>query len=56
MWALGDPDAGVRQAAAEALGRIGDDEAMTALESALHDASERVRRAARRALTRIGDD
>ncbi|MCS7289027.1 MAG: HEAT repeat domain-containing protein, partial [Roseiflexus sp.] len=53
--ALRDAAAGVRQAAAAALGAIGDAQAVPALSAALHDRDEDVRRAAVKALGRIGD-
>lgn len=53
--ALSDPYYGVRIAAAEGLGELGDKGAVGALTRALHDAREDVRIAAAHALGRIGD-
>ena len=54
LAALGDADADVREAAAEALGQIGDAAAVPGLLAALGDADWRVRRAAAAALGQIG--
>ena len=52
---LGDGDSDVRQAAAWALGKIGDARAVEALVGALGDEKSWVRKAAARALGKIGD-
>ena len=54
LKALEQPDPYVRIMAAEALGKIGRLEGITALEHTLQDADWRVRRRAVRALQRIG--
>lgn len=53
--ALSDPDWGVRHAAVEALGRIGDPRASEPLIVALHDPDWTVRSAAATALLHVGD-
>jgi HEAT repeat protein len=53
--ALGDWSENVRRAAAEALGAIGDPQAVPPLIQALGDWSENVRRAAAEALGKLGD-
>ena len=53
--ALQDSDEGVRQAAAEALGQIGDARAVEPLVAALKDSDEGVRQAAAEGLGQIGD-
>jgi HEAT repeat protein len=55
IQALGDSDSAVRRAAAEALGAIGDPQAVPPLIQALRDRSENVRAAAAEALGAIGD-
>jgi HEAT repeat protein len=50
---LRDADADLRLAAAESLGRIGDDRARSSLMSAMKDADDAVRRAANEALTQL---
>jgi HEAT repeat protein len=52
--ALKDPSAGVREAAAKALGEIGDPGAVEGLSAALTDSSAGVRQSAAKALERIG--
>jgi bilin biosynthesis protein len=52
IQALGDSDRDVRRAAAEALGKLGDPQAVSPLIQALGDRSENVRRAAAEALGR----
>ena len=50
---LDDPEASVRQTAADALGKIGDQSAESVLVRALHDAEPAVREAAARGLSRL---
>ena len=54
LQALGDWDRDVRQAAAEALGRIADQRAVEPLKAALEDADGWVRRSVEQALRRMG--
>ena len=54
VQALGDWDRDLRQAAAEALGRIADQRALDPLKAALEDADDWVRESAQKALWRMG--
>ena len=54
MQLLHDPDMFVRTAAIRALGQIGDDSAVAAIESAVSDSRPAVREIARKALTVLG--
>jgi HEAT repeat protein len=55
IGSLNDQNGNVRQAAAEALGQIGDPRAVEPLIGVLNDANEKVRRATAEALSRICD-